>query len=323
MTPEMREQLTALGESQETWDDWRKGATGGGGEASSSGSSSRGVVDTNDLRRWDALSFKEQEAARALGFSEGTWNSEEMADLEGVIREYFTPVFEGCITQGCDLESLEDAAMLAQRHPKVYVSFGCHPKSAWCYDDAFEEKMLAAARACGKKTVAWGEFGLDYSHPWFGKIAGNRRKQKEVFARQLKLAVSLGYPLVIHSRAADRDTMRMLLRFVPRHWKVHIHSFRGSVQFMEALIRVYENAYFGIPGIVTMADPHAQELARRCPLERVVLETDGPYLPLNGEFVSHPGLIPHIVNKVAELKGRPVKEVYTVTRENARHVYGI
>mmetsp|Transcript_66943 Transcript_66943/g.189248 ORF Transcript_66943/g.189248 Transcript_66943/m.189248 type:complete len:173 (+) Transcript_66943:2-520(+) len=171
--------------------------------------------------------------------------------------------------------------------------------------------------------LAWGEFGLDYSHPHFGRVAGNRRRQREVFARQLDLAIPLGYPLVVHSRAADRDTLRVLRRKVPRDWKMHIHSFRGSIHFMEAMIEEFPNAYIGLPGIVTMADPDAQELCRRCPLEKLLLETDSPYLPLMGHTYSHPGLIPEVIRKVAELKAVPEREVAAMMRRNVRAVYGI
>uniref|UniRef100_A0A7S3GUP9 Uncharacterized protein n=1 Tax=Spumella elongata TaxID=89044 RepID=A0A7S3GUP9_9STRA len=137
------------------------------------------------------------------------------------------------------------------------------------------------------------------------------------------MAIPLGYPLVVHSRAADRDTLRVLRRKVPRDWKMHIHSFRGSIQFMEAMIEEFPNAYIGLPGIVTMADPDAQELCRRCPLEKLLLETDSPYLPLMGHTYSHPGLIPEVIRKVAELKAVPEREVAAMMRRNVRAVYGI
>lgn len=314
LSDEMRGHLAVLGEDEATWDHWS-----GGGCDSSGGS----IVNCNDLRRWDVLSKVEQVAAEALGFTEGTWNSEEMADVDSTIRELFGPGFEGCVTQGCDADSLENAAMLARAHPKVFVSFGCHPKAAWSYDDELEQKLISMAKSCGSKTVAWGEFGLDYSHPHYGRLLGNRRRQKKVFIRQLQFAISMGYPLVVHSRAADRDTLRIMQQYVPKNWKVHVHSFRGSVEFMEALLENFEQAYIGVPGIVTMVDPDAHELCRRCPLERMVLETDAPYLPLNGHFLSHPGLVPEIIQRVSELKGRPVAEVFTVMRENARTIYGI
>lgn len=308
---DVRQCLTVLGETIATWDDW------------SSGGGSGSIVNSNDLRRWGRLSMSERAAASALGFSEDTWNSEEMADVGATISSLFGPNFEGCVTQGCDVDSIEYAKMLALAHPKVYASFGCHPKAAWTYDDKLEQRLLSCMLACGPKAVAWGEFGLDYSHPFYGRLAANRRTQKDIFARQLQLAIKRGFPLVVHSRAADRDTLRMMRRWVPRDWKVHVHSFRGSIQFMEALVSEFRHAYIGIPGIVTMQDPDAQNLCRQCPLEKMVLETDAPYLPLQSSFFSHPGQIPEIAIRVAEIKGCPVNEVFAAVRENARTVYGI
>jgi len=314
LDPQMKESLEVLGETPSSWDHWNTDHY--------TTSSSVTVVNCNDLRRWSWLSGIERRAAAALGFTEQTWNSEEMADVSDTVDSLFGTSFEGCVTQGCDVESLELARTLALSHPKVYASFGCHPKAAWMYDDDFEQQLLDCMKACGPKAVAWGEFGLDFSHAYYGKLAENRRVQKDVFARQLRLAISHGFNLVIHSRSADRDTLRIMRRFVPRTWKVHVHSFRGSLSCMRALLAEWDFAFIGIPGIVTMRDPESWELARQCPLDRIVVETDAPYLPVQSTYFSHPGQIPEITAKVAELKGLSVEEVALRVRENARIVYG-
>lgn len=312
LTEDMRRALEVLGESAASWDHWQAGDGTAGP-----------VVNSNDMRDWTDLTAAERVAAAALGFTEATWNSEEVADVRESLAALCGPGFEGCVTQGCDADSIEGAVRLTLAHPKVFVSFGCHPKAAWSYDAAFEAQLLEAMRVCGPKVLAWGEFGLDYSHPGFGPDAGNRRQQKEVFVRQLQLAIARGLPLVIHSRCADADTLRIMQRWVPCDWRVHVHSFRGSVQLMQALLAKWQNAYIGIPGIVTLNDPHANELCMQCPLDRLVVETDAPYLPLQGTYFSHPGLVPEILLKVAEIKGIPPHEVFAAARENARSVYRI
>lgn len=309
---QVQQSLEVLGETPSSWDTWNTNNAAGAT-----------IVNCNDLRRWSWLSGKERRAAAALGFTEQTWNSEELADVSDTVDNLFGTSFEGCVTQGCDTDSVDFAQSLALSHPKVYASFGCHPKAAWMYDDEFEQQLLDCMKTCGPKAVAWGEFGLDYSHDYYGKLAENRRVQKDVFARQLRLAIGNGFNLVIHSRRADRDTLRILRRFVPRHWKVHVHSFRGSMSFMRAVLAEWDYAFIGIPGIVTMRDPDAQELARQCPLDRMVLETDAPYLPVQSTYFSHPGQIPEITAKVAELKGVSVDEVALRVRENARIMYGV
>jgi TatD DNase family protein len=311
---EMRQKLAVLGETRETWDSWERTEDVDMGVAR---------IDSNDLRDWTFLSVKEQDSAFALGFTVDTWNAEEMADVHEAVSNIFGPNFEGTVAQGCDEHSAELAEHLALSHPQIYASFGCHPKSAWCYNDAFEQKLLSCMKRCGRKAVAWGEFGLDYSHTMFGPMASNRRQQKEVFSRQLRLAVEHGYPLVLHSRGADRDTLRLMRRYIPRHWKVHVHSFRCGQQFLESVLTEYPNAYIGIAGIITMEDPEAHDICRACPLDRMVIETDAPYLPLASSFYSHPGQVPDILWKVAELKALPVEDVFRVARENARAMYGI
>ena len=314
----MRRHLEDLGETEELWDGWTK-------PEPISGQSEEVVAQMNasgESRLWSQLSRKQQQAATALGLTPSTWNMEEMADVSEVIAQLFPPGFEGCVTQGCDEESFETAKDLALSHPLVYASFGCHPKAAWSYNEDFEASMLAYMDACGEKVVAFGEFGLDFSHPFFGPNEENRERQREVFVRQLEVAIGRDMPLVIHSREAESDTFRIMCATVPRDWKVHLHSYRGSIPHMKEMLAEFHQMYIGMPGILTMNDHHAQELVRQCPLERMLVETDAPYLPVEGHWLSHPGLIPTIMASVATLKGVEMHHVSTVLRENARTVYG-
>jgi len=308
-----RQCLEILGENANKWEQWTE-------------DNSATVflsANTCDQRTWNMLSSEERNSAVALGFTECSWNADEFSDVEKVIQELFGSGFAGCVTQGCDRDSLVSAERLALAHPRIYASFGCHPKSAWSYNDDLEKRFLCAMEKCGKKAVAWGEFGLDYSHHYYGKLSENRKCQRKVFVRQLHLALAHGYTMVLHCRAADRDTLRMMRRHVPRDWKVHMHSFRGSVDLLLALLLEWTRVYIGISGLVTMRDSEIENLCSMCPLERMLLETDSPYLPLSGAAYSHPGQIPEIVERVAEIKACSIHNVYHVTRANARVIYGI
>jgi len=320
-----RRALQVLGETQTSWDGWSSTwswSTQKGDEGLDDAFLAR-MQALNDERKWRDLSLAQRQAAVALGFTEQTWQWEEMADVHSVLDTVFGEGFEWCITQGCDADTFETAQQLALSHPKIFVSFGCHPKAAWSYDADFEARMLACIRACGKKVVGFGEFGLDFSHPYFGPNEENRQRQREVFARQLQLAVSLSMTLVIHSREAETDTLELMRAAVPEAYKVHLHSYRGSVPFMKQLLTEWTQMFIGMPGLVTMDDEHAKELVRQCPLDRMVIETDAPYLPVQGHWLSHPGLLPEVMAAIAELKGLDIWSVATTMRENARVLYGI
>lgn len=318
LNPDMRRNLELLGELESSWNQYSAGTS----EDAAYTSGQSIYVDTNEQRDWNWLDEGEKAAALALGLPDKVWNLIEMVDVTATIDLLFGPSFEACVTQGCDVTSLEFAQRLVVEHPKVYASLGCHPKNAASYDDAFESRVLNAIKTCGKKIVAWGEFGLDYSHQLLGRQMSNRKQQREVFAKQLKRAVEHQLPMVIHSRAADRDTLWMLRKFVPREWKIHVHSWRGGVSFMEALLREWPNSFVGFSGLVTL-DEGEEHLVTHCPLHRILIETDAPYLPCRGAYFSHPGQVPVIAKKIAEIKGLTAIEVCAITRENARAMYGI
>merc|ERR1712187_79565 len=226
-------------------------------------------------------------------------------------------------TQGCDSESFDDTQKLVLSHPKIYAAFGCHPKNAWLYEEeGMEERILACIAACGKKVVAWGECGLDYSNENWGDDEEYRLSQMQVFERQLHLAVERSMPLVLHIRVAAEDAFRILKKLVPRDFKAHIHAFHGPTWFVNQILDLFPNFVFGITGTVSMFGDGTR-MARIVPLERMVLETDGPYMVPRGTTFNHVGQIPLIARLVAQARGCDVTEVETKTRANSRFIYGI
>lgn len=320
LSVKIQDGLRALGEAEESWNTWQLGDPT---EVSRPTEIPSLVKASCDLRFWHQLSEAEHVAAKALGFSPGAWNSTEMADLDDSINRFFGANFEGCITQGCDDDSFDKALKLALSHPKVYVSFGCHPKQAPFYDDKVEAKILDCIKAAGPKLLAFGECGLDYSHVFFGKLSSNRRVQRQAFIRQIKVALAMKLPLVVHTRGADRDTLRIMRKWIPKDYKLHLHCFHGTLSFMEQCLKDWDNVYIGFSGVITVHDPEAVALLRKCPIERMLLETDAPYLPLASVFYCHCGHIPVIGAKVAEILNLPLAEVMTKTRANAKFIYGI
>jgi TatD DNase family protein len=229
-----------------------------------------------------------------------------------------SPAFGGCITISCDPDSIGPALDL-MRNDGVYGAFGIHPHDAKAYGPELEARLVAAM--ADPKTVAWGEIGLDYHYNM-----SPPETQREVFARQIRLGVEHGKPLIIHTREAEADTLEILLREAPRDWKIHVHCFTSSPDMAEKLLAAFPDLCLGLTGIVTFKNAQVlQEVAKTTPLERLLLETDGPYLapiPFRGK-PAHPGHIPYIAMKIAELKGVGVGAVYAAARENTRRIYGI
>jgi TatD DNase family protein len=226
--------------------------------------------------------------------------------------------FGGCITISCDPDSI-DAALALMRNELVHGAFGIHPHDAKAYGPELEARLVAAM--ADPKTVAWGEIGLDYHYNM-----SPPGTQREVFARQIRMGVEHGKPLIIHTREAEADTLEVMIREAPSGWKIHVHCFTSSPDMAERLLAAFPNLCLGFTGIVTFKNAQAlQEVAKATPLDRLLLETDGPYLapiPHRGK-PAHPGHIPLIARKIAELKGVAVETVYAAARENTRRIYGI
>merc|ERR1740129_922511 len=308
-----RTNLSILGETCDSWDEmfcFHRPA---------------GYCAGGDMRRWAQLSSVEQHAALQLGFWPASWDMVEMADIYAYIRDFCGSGFDACIAQGCDTYSIDDCIKLTLAHPQVYAAFGCHPKSAWLYyEDHLEERFLAAFQSCGKKAIAWGEIGLDYSNPYYWDDQENRDTQMEVFERQLKLALERNLPLVLHIREAADDAFRLLRKCVPRDWKAHIHGYHGTSVFVESILGLFPNFYFGVTGTVSMGtDGDGVRIARLVPLDRMLLETDGPYMAPWGTVFNHVGQIPLIGRLVAKVRGCDAVEVMATARANSRYVYGV
>lgn len=191
-------------------------------------------------------------------------------------------------------------------------------------EERLEAKILAAVEACPGKVVAWGEFGLDFSSNIWGEDPEYKLTQLQVFERQIDLALERRLPLTLHIRAAADDALRVLVARVPKDWKAHVHAFHGPTAFVEQIMAHFPNFYFGLSGTVTMGGlGDGARMAKVVPLEKMVLETDGPYLLVKGTPFNHCGQIPLIAKAVAEIRGCDEAEVLSRSRVNSRFIYGI
>lgn len=216
---------------------------------------------------------------------------------------------------GSDLKSSETSIELSNNYEFIYSAVGAHPE---CVDNLPSDWLnLIENLSEQNKVVAIGEIGLDYHYPNFSK-----KKQFDVFEKQLNLAQKLNKPVIIHSRDAVADTISILKNF-PKVSGV-IHCFSGSA---EVACRYIEMGwYLGFTGVVTFKNAKkAVEAVGAIPIEKLVIETDCPYMapePWRGSCCNSKMLV-SVANKIAEIKGMLPQEVVDITRNNAFKLYGI
>eukprot|EP01134_Creolimax_fragrantissima_P001711 CFRG1711T1 len=179
------------------------------------------------------------------------------------------------------------------------------------------------------RAIAWGECGLDYSQ--VEKLAPDGIKytkelQRSVFVDQIKRAVILRVPLVVHTRDAEDDTLTILNKYLPVSHPTHIHCFTSHLSLAQSLLETHTRMYFGFTGAITFKNAHTlRDTVRAIPLNKLLLETDGPYMapaPFRGQ-VCLPSMIPYMAKCIADVKGVSINDVLIATRENTRVVYGI
>ena len=216
---------------------------------------------------------------------------------------------------GCSLQSSNDIIAMAENYPWLYASVGSHPDSA----DEVNEDVIEAYRAmCAhEKVKAIGEIGLDY---YYEDIP--RDIQKNAFRMQMALAQETGLPVIIHEREAHDDGMRIVKEF-PRVKGV-FHCYSGSAEMARQLVNM--GWYIGFTGVLTFKNARkAVETASSIPLERIVLETDCPFMapePYRGKR-NDPGYLIKMAEKLAEIRGITTEEAVAATTENAKRLYRI
>ena len=216
---------------------------------------------------------------------------------------------------GCDLPSSEQSVALAERYPFVYAAVGSHPDDAGHVDGRLLDRYRALA--AHPKVRAIGEIGLDYHYEDVP-----RAQQIIAFEQQLELAEALHKPVIVHEREAHADAMDI----VRRHPDVRgvFHCFSGAKEL--ALWLVERGWYIGFTGVLTFKNARkAVEVAQALPLDRILIETDCPYMapePYRGRR-NDSRYVPLVAKKLAELRDLTPEEAGRITTENARRLYGI
>ena len=219
------------------------------------------------------------------------------------------------LNPGCDAQSSRAALDLAERFPFVYAAVGIHPEELG--EDPLTELEEIRALTAHEKCRAIGEIGLDYY--W---DVSRREEQKEIFASQLALAQEKDLPVIVHDREAHADALEIVRGFPAV--KGVFHCFSGSAEMAKELLR--RGWYLGFDGPVTYKNARkALEVLDVTPLDRILVETDSPYMspvPLRGKRNDSSNLI-YVIQKIAEVKGVPPEEIERITCENGKRLFRI
>lgn len=216
---------------------------------------------------------------------------------------------------GCDEESSGRALQIAQRFPFVYAAVGIHPEELAGRREGDLERI--AEMTGNSRCVAVGEIGLDYY--W---DASRKEEQKALFAAQLELALERDLAVIVHDREAHADCLELVSRYEGLRGVFHCYS--GSAEMAEQLLR--RGWYLGFDGPVTYKNARrAIEVLELCPVDRILLETDSPYLspvPMRGRRNDSRNLR-YIAGKIGEIKGMTEQEIAAAALDNGRRLFGI
>lgn len=221
------------------------------------------------------------------------------------------------VNVGHNLKSSVDSVLLAAKHDNIWATVGFHPHSALDYDQDSSRRLAGLAGA--PRVVAIGEIGLDYHYNFSPASV-----QRQVFREQLDLALALNLPVVIHQREAVADSLKILDAAGPFPQGGIMHCFSASVEVMERCLGL--GLSVGIGGAVTfLKAQYVKDVAIAVPLNRLVLETDSPYMaphPFRGK-TNQPGYLPWIAAEIAKLRRITTTEVIKACTQNARTLYNI
>lgn len=235
-------------------------------------------------------------------------------DREAILNNLQSQGVSLVVSCGCDIDSTQFNFDLAQKYDYIYFAAGFHPENL--QGATLDDLKIIEKFAQNKKCVAIGEIGLDYH--W---MDSPKEVQREFFEAQIELAKELDMPVIVHDRDAHGDTLDILKSTKP---KGVVHCFSGSREMAREIIRL--GMYIGLNGVVTFPNARKSlEVVKEIPIERLVLETDCPYLaptPVRGKR-NDSSNIPYIAEKISEVLGMDAQELLDITNNNAKKLYNL
>lgn len=243
-------------------------------------------------------------------------NMIEGTPIESVIQNAIENGVDKIIVPSAYPKDIDDVIKLVNRYDNVYGMLGVHPTEVKDWTDDLPDRIREYSK--NPKIVAIGEIGLDY---YWDKSFNDL--QKEIFIKQIKLANELNLPISIHDREAHKDTFDILKEH-NKNSKIVMHCFSGSVEFANECIK--EGMYIALGGVVTFKNAvKMKEVAINIPLDRLLLETDAPYLtpvPFRGKE-NQPAYTKYVAEEIAKLRNITVDEINKATTQNTFEVFGI
>lgn len=220
----------------------------------------------------------------------------------------------GIINCGTDVKSSYDSITMAEKYPFIYAACGYHPEAVV---DANDENLLEIEKMLKhNKCVALGEIGLDYHYDFVPKNI-----QLEFFEKQLDMAVRNNIPVIVHDREAHADTLALLKKYRPQGV---LHCFSGSVETAKEILNL--GMYIGLGGAVTFKNAvKPVEVASMIPLDRLLLETDCPYMapvPKRGKR-NKSDYIEYVAEKIGEIRNISAYELLNISAENTKKLFSI
>lgn len=236
--------------------------------------------------------------------------------VEQVVKQMNDYGVKKVIIPSVEADLMDKVISVAKSDENLWAMVGIYPSEAKTYTEEVENHIIELAK--NPKVVAMGEIGLDYY--WDKSFAA---LQKEIFAKQIRLANKLNLPIVVHDRDAHKDTFDVLTEN-NNSSDVLFHCFSGSVEFMRECVK--QGWYIALGGVVTFKNAvKMKDVAREVPLEKLVLETDSPYLtpvPFRGK-TNYPAYVKYVAEEIANIRQMPVEELIDITTENAERFFKI
>ncbi len=243
-------------------------------------------------------------------------NCLEKITAEESVKNAIENGVEKILVPAASPEDIDIVPELVKKFDNVYGMLGVHPEDAKNWDDSILDKIREYSK--NDKIIAIGEIGLDYY--WDKKHIDI---QKDIFIKQVKLANKLFLPISVHDRDAHKDTYDILKEY-NKTSKIVMHCFSGSVEFSRECLK--QGWYIAIGGVVTFNSANKmKEVAKTVPLDRLLLETDAPYLtpvPFRGKE-NQPAYVKYVAEEIAKLRGISFEEVAKATTENAKTVFNL